>query len=90
MCKKEMTGSLELRKKLISCLIWSICTVLFRDLDNKKIGEEVFEMWCWSRMKKKNWSEKLTNEEVLEHTGENRTIYLYFPTSFHLTVTSVS
>ena len=27
-------------------------------------------MWCWSRMVKIKWSEKVTNEEVLERIGE--------------------
>jgi len=30
-------------------------------------------MWCWRRMEKIKWSEKVTNEEVLERIGENRT-----------------
>ena len=28
-------------------------------------------MCCWRRMRKIKWSEKVTNEEVLECTGEN-------------------
>jgi hypothetical protein len=27
-------------------------------------------MWCWRRMEKIKWSEKVTNEEVLERIGE--------------------
>ena len=26
-------------------------------------------MWCWKRMEKTEWSEKVTNEEVLECIG---------------------
>ena len=31
-------------------------------------------MWCWRRMEKTQWSEKLTNEQVLEHIAEKRTL----------------
>ena len=33
-------------------------------------------MWCWRRIEKIKWSDKLTNERVLEHTriGEKRTL----------------
>ena len=31
-------------------------------------------MWCWRRMEKIKWSEKVTNEQVLDRIGEKRTI----------------
>ena len=31
-------------------------------------------MWCWRRMEKIIWSEKVTNEQVLDHIGEKRTL----------------
>ena len=31
-------------------------------------------MWCWRRMEKIKWSEKVTNEQVLGRIGENRTL----------------
>ena len=31
-------------------------------------------MWCWRRMEKIKWSEKVTNEQVLESTGGKRTL----------------
>ena len=31
-------------------------------------------MWCCRRMEKIKWSEKVSNEEVLEHIGEKRTL----------------
>ena len=43
----------------------------------KKIGAEVlesFEMWCWRRMEKIKWSERVTNEQVLDRIGEKRTL----------------
>ena len=31
-------------------------------------------MWCWVRMEKIKWSEKVTNEQVIEHIGEKTTL----------------
>jgi hypothetical protein len=31
-------------------------------------------MSCWKRMEKIKWPEKVTNEQVLEHIGEKRTL----------------
>ena len=31
-------------------------------------------MWYWRRMEEIKWSEKVTNEQVLECIGENRTL----------------
>jgi hypothetical protein len=31
-------------------------------------------MWYWRRMEKTKWSEKLNNEQVLDHIGEKRTL----------------
>ena len=35
---------------------------------------ESFEMWCWRRMEKIKWPEKVTNEQVLVHIGEKNTL----------------
>ena len=31
-------------------------------------------MWCWRRMEKIKWSEKVTNEQVFDRIGEKRTL----------------
>ena len=31
-----------------------------------------FEMWCWRTMEKIKWSEKITNEQVLDRVEEKR------------------
>jgi hypothetical protein len=33
-----------------------------------------FEMWCWRRRETIKWTEKVTNEQVLESIGEKRTL----------------
>ena len=68
--------NIELKKKLVRCYVWSIVlydseTWTLRKLERKYL--ESFEMWCWRRMEKIKWSEKVTNEQVLHRIGENRT-----------------
>ena len=37
---------------------------------------ESFKIWFWRRMVKIKWSEKTTNEEVLQRTGEEFLNYI--------------
>ena len=64
--------NIEFRKKLVSRHIWSIAfygleTWTLRKLELKY--SKCFEMWCWRRMEKIKWPEKVTNENVFEHIG---------------------
>ena len=43
-----------------------------RKLERKYL--ESFEMWCWRGMEKIKWSERVTNEQVLDRIGEKRTL----------------
>jgi hypothetical protein len=68
--KALFTGTLdlELMKKLVKCYIWSIAlcgaeTGTFRAVDQKQLGS--FEMWCWRRMEKISWTDRVRNEAVL-------------------------
>ena len=67
---------LNLRKKLIKCYIW--CMALYGAetwtfwADQKYL--ESFEMWCWRRMEKINWTDHVRNEEVLLTVNEHRNI----------------
>jgi hypothetical protein len=36
-----------------------------------------FEMWCWRRMEKINWTDHLRNEDVLLRVKEQRNILKY-------------
>jgi hypothetical protein len=59
---------LNLRKKLVKCYIWSIAlcgaeTWTLRKADYKYL--ESFDMWCWRRMEKISWTDRVRNEEVL-------------------------
>ena len=66
----------DLRKKLVryyACRIAlygsETCTL---KIERKYL--EIFEMWCWWRTEKTQWSEKVTNEQGLQRIEEKRTI----------------
>jgi len=56
---------LNLRRKLVKCYIWSMAvygaeTWTLRAADQKYL--ENFEMWCWRRMEKISWNDRVRNE----------------------------
>jgi hypothetical protein len=68
---------LNLRKKLVKCYIWSIALYgaekwTLRKVDQKYL--EIFEIWCWRRMEKIIWTDRVRNEEVLHRVKEERNI----------------
>ena len=77
--KNLFTGKLDLnlRKRLVRCYVWSIAlygaeTWTLRATDHKHL--ESFEMWCWRRMEKISWNDRVRNEEVLLRVNEQRNI----------------
>jgi hypothetical protein len=68
---------LELKKKLVICNTWCIVihvaeTWTLLAVDQRHL--ESFEMWCWRRMEKINWTDRVRNEEVLLRAKEQRDI----------------
>jgi hypothetical protein len=68
---------LNIRRKLVKCYIWSIAlcgaeTWTLRKIDQKYLAS--FEMWCWRRMEKISWTDRVRNEEVLHRVKEDRNI----------------
>ena len=66
-----------MRKKLVKRYIWSITlygaeTWTLEAVDQKQLGS--FLMWCWRRMEKISWSDRVRNEEVLLIVKEKRNI----------------
>jgi len=45
-------------------------TGTFRAVDEKHL--ESFEMWCWRRMEKISWTDRVRNEDVLLRVKEQR------------------
>jgi hypothetical protein len=75
--KTVFTSKLELRKKLVKCYIWSIAlygveTWTLRKLDQKHL--ESSKMWCWGRMEKTSWTDRVNNEAVLHRVNEEMNI----------------
>jgi len=61
----------------VKCYIWSIAlygveTWTLRAVDEKHLGS--FEMWCWRRMEKISWTDRVRNEGVLLRGKEQRNI----------------
>ena len=69
--------NIKLKKKSVKCCVWSISvygseTWTLTKLERKYL--ESFEIWCWRRMEKIKWSEKVTKEQILDRIGEKRTL----------------
>jgi hypothetical protein len=68
---------LNLRKELVKYYIFSIglynAEILkLRKLDHKHL--ESSKMWCWRRMEKISWTDRVRNEEVLLRVKEERNV----------------
>ncbi|KDR13536.1 hypothetical protein L798_11449, partial [Zootermopsis nevadensis] len=68
---------LEMKEKLVKCYVWSVAlygaeTWTLRKKEQKYL--ESFEMWCWRRIEKIRWTDRVTNEEVLRRVNEQRSI----------------
>jgi len=71
------TLDLELRKNLVKCYIWSIALYGTETWTLRAVGQkylESFEMWCWRRMGKISWTDRVRNKEVLFRVKEQRII----------------
>ena len=61
----------------MKCYIWSIAlygaeTWTLRAVDQQHLDS--FEMWCWRRMEKIRWTDRVRNEEVSLRVKEQRNI----------------
>jgi hypothetical protein len=59
---------LNFRKKPVKYYIWSIALYGDETWTLRKVYQKylkMFEMWCWRRMGKINWTDNVRNEEVL-------------------------
>jgi hypothetical protein len=70
-------ANLNLRKKLEECYSLSVAWYgielwTLREVDQKYL--ESFVMWCWKRMEKISWSDRVKNEEILRKVKEERNI----------------
>ena len=69
--------SLPLKKKIVKTVIWP---VLMYGCETWTMTKEVMrrieacEMWLWRKMGKVKWSDRKTNEEVLQMVSEERSL----------------
>ena len=62
----------------LKTFVWSVAlygseTCMISSSERRRI--EAFEMWCYRRMLKVRWVDRITNEEILNRIGERRTIW---------------
>ena len=67
--------SLEIKKKLIKCCIWSVA--LYRSETwtigkNEEMVVNAFETWCSRKILKIKWTDTITNDEVFQKAKEER------------------
>jgi hypothetical protein len=61
----------------VKCSVWSIAlngakNSILRKADQKYTKS--FDIWCWRRMEKISWTDRVGNEEVLLRVSEQRNI----------------
>ena len=76
--KKLLTEKLncQQKKQIIKCTVWNVAMYVAETWTLIKAGKkllEAFKMWTWQRKLKISWK-KVTNEEVLVHANEARSI----------------
>lgn len=69
---------MKIRKRLVKGFIWSVAlyaceTWTIGTEERRKL--ESFEMWCYRRIMRIKWVDKVTNEEVLRRIGEGRELW---------------
>ena len=62
---------------MVKCYVWSVAlygseTWTLRKKERNYL--EAFEMWCWRRMEKISYMDRITDEEVLRRVQENRSL----------------
>ena len=67
----------NLKMRIIKSLVWSVAlyeseTWTLAKADRAKL--ESFELWVWRRMEKINWTEHVSNEDVLKQIGDKRSL----------------
>lgn len=75
LCSRDIT--LELRTRMLKCYIFSILLYGMEawTLKSENIKNiEAFEMWCYRRMLRIPWVDKVSNEEVLRRMNKAKEI----------------
>lgn len=75
LCNRNL--GIKLRVRMLHCYIWPV--VLYGSEAwtlkvNTQKRLEAFEMWCYRRMLRISWMQKISNEKVLQRVGETRAL----------------
>ena len=73
LCSNDLSS--EMKKKFIKCCIWSVALYGSETRTLGKNEERIinaFETWCWRRMLKIKWTDRITNDEVYRRAKEER------------------
>ena len=76
LCSKKIGQ--QTRKQYVKSFVWSVALYgseawTIGKVDQKRL--EAFETWCWRRMLKIKWTDKIRNEEVYRRVEEKRTLW---------------
>ena len=72
--------SIQTRSRAVKTYVWS---VLLYGCETWTISNqmeqrlEAFEMWCWRRLLKISWVQRISNEDVLRRMGVGRELLLH-------------
>ena len=64
-----------MKNKLINCSIWSVAlygSETWTVGKNEERAINAFETWCWRRMLKMKWTDRITNVEVFQKVKEEK------------------
>jgi len=71
--------ALEVRKRFLKINVWNIalyygCEIwTISAIEKRKL--EAFEMWCYSKMLRIKWIDRITNEEVINRIKEKKVLW---------------
>lgn len=80
--KKTLTScdiNIKLRLRFVKCYVWSVLLYGSETWTLKVVSMnrlEAFEMWCYRRLLKISWTERVTNEAVLQRLNKERELLL--------------
>jgi len=68
---------LEVKKSIVKCTVWSVALYgagILTMTQNHRRNLQAFEMWIWRKMLKISWTQKISNQQVLDSIQEERTL----------------
>ena len=83
---KPSSSSLEMKKKLIKICIWRFALYGSETWTVGKNEERIinaFETWCWRKMLKITWTDRITNDEVFQRAKEEKLLLKILKNSRH-------